>query len=206
MKSIIDNWEKYDTKQLLKVTALYRYLPNAVVVGSLNKLFSSFPNGDLGYLKHLEIITEIMEKKEKVQLEHLSNLLIIDGRILYDLFKHHFEDFEIVMRFINSYNVFGGARLLGGLMFNHISNVGKPDRKGFQNDYDLLKQSFSIYYTCVNLRSKIKVKYIDDMPENIRYILENFQPTLGEVLEGFFSLSNFSNCNEYFGKLVAESV
>ena len=95
----------------------------------------------------------------------------MNGKILYDMFKHHYSDFEIVMRFLYSYNAFGGSKLLGGLMFGHITFISKPDRKGYQNDYDLLKQAFSIYYTCVNLRSKIKLKFIEEMPDNIRNIL-----------------------------------
>lgn len=76
------------------------------------------------------------------------------------MFKHHYSDLELIMRFIKTYNLFAGSKILGALMFNHITNLGNPLRKGYNFDYQLLKNSFSIYHTCVNLRTKIKLRHL----------------------------------------------
>jgi hypothetical protein len=65
------------------------------------------------------------------------------------------------MRFTQVYQAFGASKLFGGLLFNHITFIGKPDRKGYVYDYEFLKHAFSVYYSCVNLRSKIKLKFIE---------------------------------------------
>lgn len=46
----------YDYQTLLKICALYRYLPESVIRESLQKLFDIAPTFDLGYLKHFEIM------------------------------------------------------------------------------------------------------------------------------------------------------
>lgn len=85
----------------------------------------------------------------------------MNGLILYKLFRNNFGDFEMVMRFIQTYNAFAGSKILGGLVFYYISFIVKPERKGYVFDYELLRQAFSTYYACVNSRSKIKIKFID---------------------------------------------
>ena len=65
----------------------------------------------------------------------LNHSLIMNGEIIHRLFKHHFGDFEVVMRFINKYNAFGGSKLLGRLVFFYISFIVRPERKGYILDY-----------------------------------------------------------------------
>ena len=207
LSKISTSWHKYELPTLLKLPSLYRYLPSKVIVDSLNKLFSLFPGGNLGYLKHFEILNELLEIKDKIDLGTLHNTIVLNGNIIYSYFKHHYHDYELILKFMHKYDTFGGGKLVGGTAFMHLSQGIRAKRKGYTVDYDFLKQLINLNQWSFNLRSKVKTRVIDEMPDFFRDVLEKeTNPSVSDLLEGFFGISSFSNINEEFGLLISEAI
>lgn len=72
----------------------------------------------------------------------------------------NFGDLESVIKFIHKYNVSTSSRTLGGSVFHLLTIMMRPERKGYNNDFNLFKQISNIYWGCINIKSKIRVKFI----------------------------------------------
>lgn len=95
-------------------------------MGSLEKLFATAPTADLGFLKHFDIINEIMNKKDKVHLGELSHKLVKGMEILNNIFTMNYSDLEVVIRYLHEYQIYTSTRMLGGSIFHHLSMMLRP--------------------------------------------------------------------------------
>lgn len=149
-----------------------------------------------------------MNKKERLELGPLTHQLIKGGELFNQVFTLSYTDLEVVIKFFHLYNVYTSSRMLGGSVFHQLSMMLRPDRKGYKFDFDLFKQISNIYWGCVNMKSKIKVKFIEDIPSYLQSVCGTSvttSETLTSLLDGYEITSNFSNVNSQFGRTIEEA-